>query len=113
MIAPEQCSSPPVVIRSATERPRILYLSPYWPNRATSASEVRALHIGRALQEFGRLQMVVVDSEGRSEEPSPRGDCEFDVAYSVGAQPAPKRKLIQKVNWALNPSAVCPHGIAV
>jgi glycosyltransferase involved in cell wall biosynthesis len=57
--------------------------------------------------------MVVVDGEGRSEEPSPREKCEFDVAYSVGAQPCPKRELMQKANWALNPSAACPHGIAV
>ena len=93
--------------------PRILYLTPYWPHRATCASELRALHVARALQAYGRVETVVVDAEGGGEEWAAQPAKEFDVAYGVSVRPCPNKSWVAKLNWALNPYAEYPHGCGV
>jgi polysaccharide biosynthesis protein PslH len=109
----EQRSRTAAIVRSGTRTPRILYLSRYWPDQPSSAGEVRALHVGRALQQFGRVEVVVIDGDGQTEEWAKREERESDVAYRLRVQPRPNGSLIQKVNWALNPRVKSPHGIAV
>lgn len=113
--APSDQSTPqsPAVLRGAPGAPRILYVTPYWPHRGTCASELRALHIGRALQEMGRVEVVVVDAEGGEEEWGALRDQEFKVACSVRVEPRPNRGLQQKLNWMINPRMNYPHGCGV
>jgi glycosyltransferase involved in cell wall biosynthesis len=103
----------PAILRGASAAPRILYVTPYWPHRGTCASELRALHIGRALQEIGSVEVVVVDAEGGEQEWMELRDHEFKVACSVRVQPHPNRGLREKLNWMINPRVNYPHGCGV
>ena len=93
--------------------PRILYFSPYWPHRATCASELRALHVARALREIGDVEMVVVGGEGKEEEWANATKKEFEVACAVDVSPYPNSSLRQKLRWALDPRMPYPHGCGV
>lgn len=95
------------------ETPRILYVSPHWPHRATTASELRALGIARALQQFGKVEVVVVDGEAREQEWAATPSREFNVAYSVPVEVHPNNGVGEKVSWALNPRKYYPHGCGV
>jgi polysaccharide biosynthesis protein PslH len=94
--------------------PRILYLTPHCPHLATSASELRSLHIARALQALGRVNLVVVKEEDdlRQQDENP-GTSEFEIAYSVPVHPHPARGVGGKLRWMLDPRLEYPHGCGV
>ena len=92
---------------------RILYLSPYWPHRATSASEVRALNVARALRERGQLEIVVVGGEGAEEEWKVSTVKEFKIASSVPLSSLPTRGLRQKLSSMFDPRSNYPDGYGV
>ena len=95
-------------------RPRILYLTPYWPHRATCASELRAFHIGRALQDAGEVEVAVVGGEGFDEEWAEYPDKELKVALSMPVRPLPKQKgLGMKLRRLVDPYIPFPHGCGV
>ena len=110
---PTTQGSTPAILQARTRTPRILYLSPYWPHRATCASELRALHIARALQEFGHVEVVVVDAEGGADEWAARKHHELSVAYSVPVRPRPQKSLREKAEWAISPNVTYPLGACV
>jgi glycosyltransferase involved in cell wall biosynthesis len=94
--------------------PRILYLSPYWPHRLTSASEVRALNVARALRECAELfEFVVVGGEGASEEWIASPHKEFKVSCSVPVSSQPNRTLSQKLRSMLDPRSHYPDNYGV
>jgi glycosyltransferase involved in cell wall biosynthesis len=88
---------------SRARRVRILYLTPYWPHRATSASEVRALHVARALRERGDVEIVVVGGEGAEDDWMAWPEKEFSVAYSFPVAPKASRGLYQKLAETFDP----------
>jgi glycosyltransferase involved in cell wall biosynthesis len=92
---------------------RILYLSPYWPHRATYASEIRALNVARALRECGRLEVVVVGGEGAGEEWMASPDKEFEVACSFAVCSQPRQGFRQKLRSTLDPRSLYPDGYGV
>lgn len=110
---PALLPAPPAIVSQRPRTPRILYVSPYWPHRGASASEQRALNIGRALADVGRVEMLVVDAEGGEAEWIECPDKEFRVAGSVAVHPKRNRGLYQKLRWALNPKCPYPHGRGV
>ena len=105
-------SPAPGIVSRRSRTPRILYLSPHWPHRATGASELRALNVARALQEFGDVEVVVVDGEGRAEL-GPRADHTLKIAYSVPVHLRPSSNVWRKLQWAFNPRSMYPHGCGV
>jgi polysaccharide biosynthesis protein PslH len=96
-------------MRTRPRRPRILYLSPYWPEQAASAGELRALQIARALQEFGDVETVVVHDHERAGPPA----IEFKVVCSLPVQSRPNIGFSQKLRWAFDPRVSYPHGQGV
>jgi polysaccharide biosynthesis protein PslH len=82
---------------------RILYLTPYWPHRATSASEVRALNVVRALRERGEVEIVVVGGEGAEEEWRALAEKEFSVACSFPVSTYAPRRFHEKLAETLDP----------
>ena len=82
---------------------RILYLTPYWPHRATSASEVRALHVARALRERGDVEIVVVGGEGAEDEWMAWPEKEFSVACSFPVATKASCGLYQKLAETFDP----------
>ncbi len=110
-MTPEANSVAPGIVSRRTRTPRILYLSPHWPHRATGASEIRSLNIARALQGFGDVEVVVIDGEGRPEL-GPRVDHSLKIAFSVPVHLTP-RGVRRKIRWALDPRLEYPHGCGV
>src|SRR5437867_8651310 len=98
---------------SGKTSPRILYLSLYRPHKASFGGELRSHHVLRALQQMGRVEVVVVDSDGAVSESDaePTGDLEY--AYSVKVKRRPKKGWGEKLRWALNPRTLYPHGSGV
>lgn len=94
-------------------RPRILYFSPYWPHRATCASELRALHVARALAQIGTVDVVVIDGEGKREDWFQQSNHEFAVAAHVTVHDLKKRTAAQKLRWLVDPRMLYPHGCGV
>jgi glycosyltransferase involved in cell wall biosynthesis len=111
-ITPEANPGAPGIVSRRTRTPRILYMSPHWPHRVTGASELRALHIARALQEFGNVEVVVVDGEGRPEL-GPRADHTLKIAYSVPVHLRQHGGVRRKLRWTLDPRIEYPHGCGV
>jgi hypothetical protein len=105
--------APEVLPQGGGRRPRILYLSPYWPHRETCAAEIRGRHVARALQEMGDVEVVVVDEEGGGPEWAEQTHKEFNVAYGVPVHLSPNKRLHQKLRWALSPHVKYPHGCGV
>lgn len=103
----------PAILRTPSSTPRVLYLSPYWPHRASTASELRSVNIGRALQKFGRVEVVVVGGEGAGQEWEERAHKDFEVAYALPVHLRPNKSLRQKLRWAVDPRMNYPHGCGV
>lgn len=74
---------------------------------------MRALNVGRALQELGHVEMVVINGEGWEQQWVESGNKEFEVAYSLPVHLRPNRTLAQKASWVFDPRATYPHGCGV
>jgi glycosyltransferase involved in cell wall biosynthesis len=111
-IGPGGASGGPGIIDARTRTPRILYVTPHWPHRATGASELRAFHIADALRAVGDVEVIVIDGEGRPEQGHRRAH-NLTVAYSVPVVPHPNDGLRSKLQWMLDPRRSFPHGCGV
>src|SRR5262245_4126971 len=96
----------------SVSRPRILYVTPHWPYRTTSGSELRSFHVAHALQQVGDVELIVIDGEGRPEE-ARRRDHSLAVAYSVPVIARPNVQFRSKLAWLVNPRRPYPHGCGV
>ncbi len=91
----------------------ILYVAPYWPDKATSAGEWRVLQIARALGEIGGVQVAVVYAEGHDGARLEKKDPAFNVIRRLPVENRAPAGARQKLKWILNPRAVYPHGQGV
>jgi glycosyltransferase involved in cell wall biosynthesis len=91
---------------------RILYVSSCWPHGRTYGSQLRALHIGRALQHFGRPTLAVVGAEPAEQAAIDRTAAEFDLARVIPVVSAPVRGLRHRVRSVLDPDFTNIHGLA-
>jgi glycosyltransferase involved in cell wall biosynthesis len=69
--------------------------------------------VGRALQEFGDVEVVVVDAEGGGEEWAERANKDFNVAYSVPVETRLSKRWSEKLRWVMDPRVDYPHGCGV
>src|SRR5262245_34225833 len=94
-------------------KPRILYFSPHWPDRATGASEIRSRAIARALKSVGHVEFIVVsdpaDAPGMPATPS----ATFDVTDCLTVHTHPNTTLRSKMQWFASSRSVYPHGCGV
>ena len=65
------------------------------------------MNVARALQEFGDVEVVVVDGEGRPEL-GPRADHTLKIAYSVPVHLRPSSNVWRKLQWAFDPRSHVP-----
>ena len=89
-----------------------MYLSPQWSSTATSASELRTMHVARALQHVGEVEVIPV-IDGGSDLPS--GDdtnATFKLGEPVRAQVQANR-WTRKLRWPFDSRLPYPHGLAV
>jgi hypothetical protein len=98
---------------SISRKPRILFVTPFWPHLTGLGSGVRGRLILEALQAMGNVDVVVLDD-------TETGDVETHPSVlSVGKQtflkvgPQPRKKLVGQLEWLLNPEISYPHGCGV
>lgn len=92
-------------------RPRILYVCPAWPHDKAYGGQLRALHIGRALQQVGDVQLLVINAEPAQPDAAARTAAEFSLVGEIKGAPATSRRLRDRVDWALNPRCRNAHGL--
>lgn len=92
---------------------QILFIASSWPHDQSFGAQIRALQIGRALQEIGRVTVAVVSSDTATSDVINRTVDEFDVEPPVRVNVEPNRGLIPRLQWALNPRFLNVHGCVV
>lgn len=73
---------------------RILYITPFWPHAPCSGSQLRTLHVARALRQAGNLDLCILDRDGHDEETARKSREEFKIVSEV--------KLARKVSSRLS-----------
>jgi glycosyltransferase involved in cell wall biosynthesis len=89
---------------------KILYLCPCWPHEQAFGGQLRALHVGRALQQLGEVTVVVVSADDTERVVMERTAEEFVVESPVHVGLVPNRGLIQRLRWAFDPYFLNVHG---
>ncbi len=95
-------STPPVA--------KILYLASSWPRGGTFGGQLRALHVGRALKQVGKVTLVVINSDAPELQNLRESGEEFSLAAPVVAEPSRHVGLIAKVRRAIDPRFLDVHG---
>jgi glycosyltransferase involved in cell wall biosynthesis len=62
---------------------------------------------------MGKVEVVVVDSEGAESESDAEPTGDLGYAYSVKVKRRPKKGWVGKLRWALDPRILYPHGCGV
>lgn len=89
---------------------RILYITPTWPHDRAFGGQLRALSIGRALQQIGKVTVAVVTSDTASPEVVTRTADEFVVEPPVRVRVQRNRGMTRRLRWAFNPRFLNVHG---
>lgn len=89
---------------------RILYVCSSWPLGRSFGGQLRALHLGRALQQIGRVTVLTVGSEANDVAAREKTAAEFDVLPPVSPVIQPERGLRGKLRRALDPRCMNVHG---
>jgi glycosyltransferase involved in cell wall biosynthesis len=89
-------------------KPRILYVSPPWPYRS-----IRSLHVARALQRMGEVEVVVVDSVCGGQGSVDTLGKEIKQAYELPVSSLARPGLPEKFRRLVNPRFPFPHAIGV
>jgi glycosyltransferase involved in cell wall biosynthesis len=92
---------------------RILYVSSHWPRGNASGSQLRALHVARALAERGEVHVMVVGAEENEPESIKKTASEFKVALHVNVVRVVDYGITRRVSRAFDPRCAYPHGLAI
>lgn len=86
-------------------RPRILYLAPAWPYEKSFGKQLRVLHVARALQDIGEVNLAIASDTGDAEaiEKTAR---QFRVYCHVGIKEPPHGGLRDRLRWWLDPRSL-------
>jgi polysaccharide biosynthesis protein PslH len=89
-------------------RPRILYVVPAWPHERSFGQQLRVLHVGRALQDFGEVNLAVI-SDSDDAQAMEKTASEFQVYCNLGTKRLPGRGSWQRLRWWLDPCFLDSH----
>ena len=93
-------------------KPRILYVTPFWPHRAGIGAEVRSRQVLEALRGMGDVEVVVLqDANGRAG--SAPDAVTATVMDTVNVMSRPTNGLAAKVRWMFAARLQYPHGCGV
>jgi polysaccharide biosynthesis protein PslH len=93
---------------------RILYISAYWPrSQPLCGGEWRTLGIGRALQELGSVETIVVRSDANQEARTNKTINGLNVVHCIEPRRRFRKGLRGKVRWAVDPYIPYPLGCGV
>ncbi len=90
--------------------PSILYLCSSWPLGKAFGGQLRALHVGRALQQIGEVTVVVVSADADDKEAEARTRTEFTTQSPIRPEPRPNRNWVEKLRWAFDARHLNVHG---
>lgn len=93
-------------------RPRILYLSPCWPHAPTHGGQLRALHIGRALNQVADVRLLTVAADTADERTRRLTREEFDLRGEIPATLLPERTWRRRLGRVLDPRVPHASGLA-
>jgi len=94
------------------KKPRILFVSSSWPLGPTFGGQIRALHLGHALQQVGAVTLLVVGSEANDANAQIQSAAEFDVLPSILPVVSANRSILHKFRWAVDARYLNLHGYA-
>ena len=89
---------------------RILYLCSSWPLGRAFGGQLRALQVGRALQQIGEVTVAVVSSDAKDIEAESRTGAEFALETPILPQIRPNQSISEKLRWALDLKHLNVHG---
>ena len=90
--------------------PRILYVTTFWPHRASFGAELRSRQVLRALEQVGRVEVVVLGDDDSGEVGLARAVVVSGAVSGFRLEPHPNRGVTGKLQWLLNPRKSFPHG---
>lgn len=97
-----------------SKKPKILFVTPFWPHRTGIGSEVRARLTLEALQAVGDVDVAVLDdaeTSGAETAKPPISGVGKQTVFKVCERP--RSGLAGKVRWLLDSKASYPHGCGV
>jgi polysaccharide biosynthesis protein PslH len=94
-------------------KPRVLYVTPCWPHGKPFGSQMRVLHIARALGRMADLKLAVIDLIGSDTEAARKTSEEFEVVSHGTARKGGELSWAGRVRHALDRRVVNPHGLAL
>ena len=93
-------------------RPRILYVTSCWPHDRSYGGQLRALHIGRALQQLGRPTIAVIGADPVGSDSIARTAAEFELGQEIKVRPSPVLGLRNRLKSIFSPDFTNLHGLA-
>ena len=93
--------------------PKILFVSQHWPHRTSTASELRSFHIRRALEEIGKVSVIVLDVERGEAGWNSHDHNGFELLDVIKVYEHPNEGLYEKVRWGFDPRSNHPQGKSV
>lgn len=90
--------------------PRILFICSSWPQGPSFGGQLRALHVGRALQRCADLSVLVVGTAAGDVEARSATTAEFEVLPPITPAAVPNCSVGQKLRWALDARFLNVHG---
>ena len=93
--------------------PRIMYVCPCWPHDKSHGGQLRALQIGRALQQVGCPTLVVAGAHEVDQAVKEKTSAEFDLAREMDVLTTPVRGLSAHLRATLDQNFTNIHGLVV
>jgi len=97
----------------AANRPRILYVTPFWPHKGITGVHLRCLNVLRALQQMGSVEVVFLGDEYSKGVQAGQPAVEVKVAHILEVTPRPNQGLMEKLRWTFDPESDYPYGCGV
>ncbi len=93
-------------------KPKILYVISCWPHGQSYGGQLRALHIGRALQKLGRPTLAVVGADSVDKDAIERTAAEFDLGHDIKVSQSPAGGLRNRIKSWFSTDFTNIHGLA-
>jgi glycosyltransferase involved in cell wall biosynthesis len=91
--------------------PRILYVTSCWPKDNGYGGQLRAFHVGRALQQLGRPSLVVIGADEVEPKVKARITEEYDLGREINVIPTPARDWMTRATSIFDPIFANIHGL--
>jgi glycosyltransferase involved in cell wall biosynthesis len=95
------------------QKPNILYIVPCWPHGKRFGSQLRVLHLARALRQVGNVKLAVADSVGAGIEGMTETSAEFQIECHGRLRETAALSWPKRIYRAIQPRTLTPDGFVV